>query len=184
MQNRFQITSDDERVDVRMTIHTERSWRMVLLGMILAVLIMLICAFFFDPNTKTLYILFVLLGIVLIWPVRYFLWNTYGKESLTITKGALSYQYDYGWFKTRRRTLPFDRLSLGHQIIQKGESNLEYKGQLMLFDYDKEGDRWYEFYRTSVLLTEIQMKRIDIEIIRLFEKDFLKYGGFQGFSLN
>lgn len=47
------------------------------------------------------FIWLVVYGVLGFYLLRLALWNTYGKEKITISKNSINYFVDYGWFKDR-----------------------------------------------------------------------------------
>lgn len=58
--------------------------------------------------------IFGLLGFYLL---RVTLWNSYGKEELVFSKNQCTYVANYGWFKDRIKTKPFDTINFGKNPV-------------------------------------------------------------------
>lgn len=78
--------------------------------------------------------LFGLLGFYLL---RVFLWNSYGKETIIFTNDGITYEADYGWFKSSKQfanivethfmisPIGYEDENLGVLIIRINESTIE-----------------------------------------------------------
>ena len=116
--------------------------------------------------------------------LKSFLWGLWGKESLIITKHAISYQYGYGIFKSKVKTIPFDGLGSG---IRHSHRNLySASGYYFIFYNHPQKERIPEtLYCTRIPLGIENLRRLDEEIHAIFSGD--KSSGvnvFRGFSLN
>lgn len=54
------------------------------------------------------FIWFTVYGVLGFYLLRLALWNTYGKEKITIGKNSVNYFVDYGWFKDRIKQANID----------------------------------------------------------------------------
>lgn len=67
--------------------------------------------------------------------VRLFLWNTYGKEVITIGETTVSYYVDYHYFKGNQQEITYEELVFGIEQIGFEEEQL---GRLILAADDKD----------------------------------------------
>lgn len=66
-----------------------------------------------DIHSLKNYIPFIIFTIIiLVFPVRYLLWNNYGEESIIINETSLSYSFNYGILKTTYKTINFENLGI------------------------------------------------------------------------
>lgn len=64
--------------------------------------------------------IFSLLGFYLL---RVSLWNTYGKEELVFSNNQCTYVANYGWFRDRVKTEPFDTINFAKNPVGYLEDN-------------------------------------------------------------
>lgn len=121
-------------------------------------------------------------GFMIIFPVRYLIWNLYGKENLIVNTKSISYFYDYGFFKTNLKTIFFYKLGTGFQFVREDEEG--EKGRLLFYNYNKESNLPELIHQTSVLLDLVDVSEIDLEIKSLFEKPENADSNFYAFSEN
>lgn len=69
-------------------------------------------------------------GLMGFYLLRFFLWNTYGKETLTFTDERITYVADYGWFKDGRKEVAMSEL-VGFAIRRIGYKE-DNKGALVI----------------------------------------------------
>lgn len=117
-----------------------------------------------------LFPLILMLALILYFPVRYLLWNLFGKETLIVNTKTVSYSYDYGILKTNLKTIHFDKLATGFQFIK--EQNKIKTGNLVFYNYGTEDNLPEIIHQTSVLFEEIDILEIDMEISKIFLNEF------------
>jgi len=115
-------------------------------------------------------------------PLKYLLWNLYGKEEMIVTAKSLSWRYDYRFFRTNWKTKKYDRLGTGFQKVRT-ENGLEL-GRLVFFNYSEDTGLPEVLHETTVLLSKPQIQNFDSEIAQIFRNDFLVVHGFIPFSEN
>jgi energy-coupling factor transporter transmembrane protein EcfT len=120
--------------------------------------------------------------LILLFPVRYLLWNLFGKETLIVNTKTISYRYDYGILRTNLKTISFDGLGTGFHVVRK-ENTMEY-GKMLFYNYRKEDNVPQLIHQTSVLLDTIDCNEINLEISSLFMNDYNQNNGFIPYSEN
>ena len=98
---------------------------------------------------------------------RYTLWNWFGKELLIINTKSVSYQLDYGFYLTKLKTIPFSRLGLSSEIIQKTDETSF--GKIYFFNYREEDDLPEPIYETAIIIPENKVEEIKEHVWFLFE---------------
>lgn len=88
--------------------------------------------------------------------VRLFLWNTFGKEVITIGKTTVNYYVDYHYFKGNQQEITYEELVFGIEPIGFEEEKL---GRLIIAANDK------DFIHSSV---NIYLRELD-EIVEKLE---------------
>ncbi|UUV20738.1 hypothetical protein [Paenimyroides aestuarii] len=141
--------------------------------LLITILIALIPLFFFardsykNPENSSDFILpaIIIIGLIIIFPVRYLIWNSFGKEFIIINAKTISYNYNYRIITTNLKTIPFNKLATRIDIV-KEENNIEY-GKLVFFNYHKETNLPELIFETSVLLCLDDLKKIEHSIWEL-----------------
>ena len=110
--------------------------------------------------------------IIIVFPVRYLIWNCYGKEYLILNTKTLSYYYSYHIINTTLKTKKINELSIGIEII-KEEDNIEY-GILIFYNINEETNLSEFLFQTSVLLNYEDLQHIRNAIFDLFFEDEFK----------
>lgn len=131
---------------------------------------------------ETLFPMILVFVLILLFPVRYLLWNLFGKETLIVNTKTISYRYDYGIIRTNLKTIPFDRLGIGFHV-ERIENTMEH-GKLLFYNYRKEDHLPVLIHQTSVLLDTIDRNEIDLEISSLFMHEGSENNGFFPYSEN
>ena len=110
------------------------------------------------------------------------LWNFFGKETITITKNTLTYQHDYGFYKTTIERKPIIR-ALNISLIPVPEKSGEPHYQLIFESYNAQ-QLPEEIYRSSLPIssTDLECLKQNIRLlyIKKIEPDFKR----QPFLLN
>lgn len=119
-----QLSPDEKNIYVSSKVPTNY-WLKVFLSIINVLL--LLTTFFIVYETK--YFLTILLPIFYSVTLgKYFLWNIYGEEFYIISTNHISYQYNYGIFKTPLKSFEFDVLENCEDI-----TNPNTRGTNLLF---------------------------------------------------
>lgn len=104
---------------------------------------------------------------------RYILWNFYGREIISITSKVLTYQFDYGWFKTEKKDIAFVRLATDYPDRDAEEGTFEF-----VLDNGMEDEHSEEWgfvnhssihHTTTVLLPKTVLYTLDIELKKIFQ---------------
>lgn len=154
---------------------------------IMILLLMIVYIFIISTITKNeiremIFPMILIFVLILVFPVRYLLWNSFGKETLIVNTKTISFCYDYGIFKTNLKTIHFDRLGTGFQLIRE-ENDIEF-GKLIFYNYRFKDNLPEVIHQTSVMLDTIDINEIDQEISNLFVNEFDERNGFIPYSVN
>lgn len=183
MTNSLSLNTDGINVYATLEVRAKRVGIIVLSIMISAVIAVLIAMTnYTEPEdmgsiiVPFLAVAFFGVGI----PMKYLLWNLFGRETLVVSTKAISYQHDYGLFKTNLKTETFDKLGLNFEKVNDNDG--VEKGKLVLVKYSAENHLPEHLYSTTVLLTVGQITQIEESILELFAIEYSEQ--FLGFSLN
>ena len=112
-------------------------------------------------------LLLVAISLFIIIPLgRYFSWNIYGEEHVTINQNNILYQHNFGFTRTNLKRIPHNgELSFDFEITGYNESREE--GILHIFELEK-NNSYKKLYSTAVRLTEQQAD----EFVKNIEKVF------------
>jgi hypothetical protein len=102
------------------------------------------------------------------------LWNLFGKETITITKNALTYQQHYGFYKTKLESKPVHR-ALNISLIPVPDHSGEPHYQLIFESYNAQ-QLPEEIYRSTLTISaadlECLKQNIRLLYIKKMEPDF------------
>lgn len=118
-------------------------------------------------------------GAFIYLPWRYWFWNFYGKEHITINIKTLTSFNDYGIVQTNSKTIPHFQLATTYEFVQ--ELNEKQCGRLHFISYDPETNLPEEIYQTTILLTKNDLDKIREFITSVFDNEQLNK---QQFSAN
>jgi hypothetical protein len=112
-------------------------------------------------------VLLVVMSLLIILPLgRYFSWNIYGEEHVTINKNNILYQHNFGFARTNLKKIPHNgELSFDFEIT--GVTEQREEGILHIFEMET-NKSYKKLYSTAVRLTEQQAD----EFIKNIEKVF------------
>lgn len=118
----------------------------------------------------------IIVGLIIIFPVRYLIWNCYGKEFIVINKKSISYNYNYKIISTNLKTIKIDHLGTFIEIVK--EDNGTQYGKLLFYNYDNETNLPEFVFQTTVLLDINMLQEIENTLWQLLtpkeEKDSLQ----------
>lgn len=105
-------------------------------------------------------------ALIIYFPVRYLLWNLFGKETLIISRKTVSFNYDYGFYSSNLKTIPFQNLATKIEIIK--EIDHVKLGKLILINYNEATDLPELLHETTILIPIEKLEEIDRFISELF----------------
>lgn len=185
MKNNYEISNDGINVYITLFVNSHFIGKTILTVFVLF-LIGILCYLPFtvsEENISDSIFPFLIFGIlVFVFPVRYLLWNLFGKENLIINTKSISYSRDFGIYKTNLKTLNYKRLGTGFENTRTFE-NIKY-GNLVFVKYNDENDLPEQIYSTSVVLNFESLEKIDQEISKIYEAKMDEEFDFHPFSLN
>ena len=110
--------------------------------------------------------------------IKYTLWNFWGQEFIIVNDKTISYQFDYGFYRTNLKTFHFNRLGTGYEYVRDFDN--EPEGKFLFFDYDKDKIP-HLIFNSTILMNEESISRIDEKIVEVFvnelnlEYNFIPY---------
>ncbi|WLD24841.1 hypothetical protein NU10_05535 [Flavobacterium dauae] len=137
MQNTYSKKFDGINLHLEFIVKTKLIGKLVLSLFILlcfVVLVYLAIPSSKDDNGSSDFVVpIVIFTIVIVaFPVRYLIWNCYGKEYLIINTKTLSYYYSYHLINTTLKTKKYNKLSIAIEIVKDNEEGK--LGRLVFFD--------------------------------------------------
>ncbi|MES2064319.1 MAG: hypothetical protein V4456_20550 [Bacteroidota bacterium] len=96
---------------------------------------------------------------------KYTLWNLYGRENVIINTKTVSYQHDYGFFRTGYTTVPFKK---GLSLKVGPAKPAENKELLLLISSYNDNDLPVDIYTTTLSMPEDDVIRLDTLMKQLF----------------
>ncbi len=134
-----------------------------------------------ENDGKTVVGISLLVLLVFCTLTRYTFWNFFGKENIIVNTKVISYNYDYGFFQTKLKTVKINKLATGienERIID----DVEY-GKVVFIGYDSNGLPT-NIFETTILLSKADLKEIDTMIRQIFLNEFFDASKFTGYNLN
>jgi len=185
MKNRIKINSDEINAYANIQVNASKTGiRFLSIFLILEIILFLwMVSEIKDDEVLSMIIpILIILTLFIGLPVKYLLWNLYGKEELIVNTKSISWSYDYGFFRTNIKTVKYNRLGTGYEKI-RGQ-NEEEVGKLIFYNF-REEDNLPEFiHQTTVLLNKSEIEEFNNQISNIFINDFYNSNGFIPFSLN
>ncbi len=185
MKNTIEINSDGVNVYATLRIKANIIGQILLLILIIG----LILGFIFIVSStdskemgEMIIPIILMLAFIIGVPLRYLIWNIYGREHLIINTKTISYSYDYGVLKTTQKTLHFYRLTTTFE--PENTYGDEEKGKLIFWNYLEDTHLPEVLFTTSIILRKDELQVLNNEITELFNNEFLDSHGFTGFSMN
>lgn len=96
--------------------------------------------------------------------MKYTLWNIFGKERLIINTKSISFQHDYGFFKTDYVTREIHRML----DIRLSETDSKSDRRYLHFLSCNENDIPLEIYSAALTVTEGEGERLAMQVKQLF----------------
>lgn len=121
------------------------------------------------------------LGLLLYFPIRYVIWQSFGAEHIVIDTQKISYSYDYGIMRSPQGQIPYRVLGLGYQKQRDGSQEC---GNLIFYNYMLEEESIETLFETSVWVDPLLLVDLDERIHELFVNERLKDFDFPPYSLN
>ncbi|SFO12270.1 hypothetical protein SAMN05421741_12128 [Paenimyroides ummariense] len=177
MQNIFSKRYDGVNLYLEFTVKTKLIGKLVLS---LFILLCFIVIFYLtissskDENNNSEFITAAIIFtfVLIVFPVRYLIWNCYGKEFLIINDKSLSYYYSYKFLETNLKTKLINELSIAIEVVKEDE-NYKY-GRLIFYNINEETKLNEFLFQTSVLLKYENLEIIRKEILDLFFDNYFK----------
>lgn len=171
MYNIFSNRYDGVNLYLEFTVKTKLIGKLVLS---LFILLCFIAIFYFiikapkDENNNSEFITaaIILTFLLIVFPIRYLIWNCYGKEFLIVNSKSLSYYYSYKFVDTNLNTKLINELSIAIEVVKEDE-NYEY-GRLIFYNINDETNLNEFLFQTSVLLRYQDLELIRKEIFDIF----------------
>lgn len=112
-------------------------------------------------------LIFIYLIAVILFPIKYAIWNVFGKEILILNKKSFSHQYNFGFISTNLKTISFGEdltISFQELIIDKNEKF----GKIYFYEDDEVTGLPKLIHNTSIRIPEDKYELIVREFKNLF----------------
>lgn len=185
MKNELKINSDKNNVYADFSLKASR------IGVfILGIMIIILIGLFFgllstsDPrDLKTMLLPIIFILALIVFAVRYLLWNIYGQEFLVINPKSISYSRNYGFFKTKLNTILFDEMSIFPFSIDMKDVD-EPIGKLHFYNIVPDTKLRELKLESSIAVPVSELEKLMDQISSLFQQDNIRSQGFYGNSAN
>ena len=172
MKNTVETYNDGVNVYSQLEIKANAIGKSILLGFILILitaLILIISTIEKEEIADLLFPIIIITTLIIIFPIRYLIWNTVGKETLIVNTKSISYKYDYGVIQTNLKTIPFTKLGFGYEFVREYDG-IE-KGRLVFYNYREQDDLPEVIHQTSIIVDKAEIEKIESEISNLFYQE-------------
>lgn len=181
MDNQLLIYSNNINVHAVFLVKGNIMGKLVLGFLNLVILLAFVAYAMFQFSSMSVFgVIAFLIAIVFYcyFPLRYLLWNIYGKEHVLITTKSLSFWREYGFFRTRETNYLHKKMHLNFQTV------IEQTGLLQFLSVDEKTGMLNPIFQTTVLIEEEMIAALEIEIAKLYEQEIIETNGFAGYTLN
>lgn len=186
MKNKIKVVTDGINVYAYLKVNASKIGIKVLIALLLIEISFLIWASFQIPPKElvTMIIPLIILCVFLVGlPIKYLLWNLYGVEELIVNTKSISWSYNYGFFKTKLKTITYNKLNIDYEKVNGAFKN--ETGRLLFYDYSKTNPLPKLIHKTTVLLSKSDVQEFDQMIMKVFAQEKpKKKEDFFTFSLN
>jgi hypothetical protein len=185
MKNKIYTNTDGVNVYARIDVNASKPGIYILVILLITAFILFtIVLSQMPPEEITSMAIPLLLMLILCigLPTKYLLWNLFGSEELIVNSKSVSWSYDYGFFRTNKKTYKFDRLGTGFESV-RGTLDNEL-GKLVFYNYREEDNLPELIHETTLLLQRKDIEELDDLIRDIFTDEFLDSGGYVPFSAN
>lgn len=111
---------------------------------------------------------------------RFIFWNIFGKESIVIAPGSITYSRSYGILRMPSKVITFNQLFTEIEIMRQEEESKS--GILHFYDRIQANGQLKRIFSTAVYLPEVQLKDFEIKLAELLQQASRPAGLF--YSLN
>lgn len=174
MNNTVEKHIDTINIYVNLKINSSKIGKFIVAAFLLiifCVLVFLISTLEKDEVASAIFPIIIITAIIILFPLRYLIWNIYGQEVLIINTKSISYFYDYGIYKTNLKTINYSQLATEIEYVREFE--LIEVGRLIFYIYREIDNLPEEIHRTSVLIDTNKLKEIVEDIDNLFKNELL-----------
>ena len=173
MNNSADIQFDGVNVYVNLSIKVDRISNIMVAGFnIIAISLFVLLVSAVEKQEVGKFIIpFAIMSILIIFfPLRYMLWNFFGKEILIVNTKCISWAYNYGFFKTNLKKIPFRRIATSYEFVRES-GGIDF-GRLQFINYSPLTNLPVTIHTTSVLAPKGDIEKIQNAIEQLFyQKD-------------
>lgn len=173
MKNTTDINNDGVNLYVTLNVQSAAVGKVVLLVLVLFLLsvsILLISTNGEEENPQLSFAGLLFLVLTIAFPMRYLLWNSFGKEIFIVTAKTISYCYDYGIIRTNLKTIHYDCLATDFEVMRKDKQK-EF-GKITFTNYRAEDHLPQFMHQTSVFIDIRDYEAIIKEMGSLFTNEY------------
>jgi hypothetical protein len=182
MKKSMEITSDGINIYTTLNVKSKLTGKIILSAMVLILFAFFVAVVSSLKEPGDAVLLFLLFLALLFFPVRFLLWNLFGKEQFIINTKSISYLYDYGILRTNLKTVNFDKLGIDFNKVRI-EKEHQY-GNITFYNYRADNHLPEEIFQTTVLMDTKSKAEIEKRVFELFEGENREKFNFIGFSKN
>jgi len=159
VRNDYKLNSDGTYINLTLHLNSTTKGKVVLsiiVSILVGVLVYLPFSFPIINNPNIILPIIVFAIIIFVFPIRYLLWNLFGKEHIIINKKKLIIDKDYGVYITNLETQQFEKLHLEFERNKTFEK-IEC-GNLIFKSFNKDTNLLKCIYTSSI---DLELKVIN-----------------------
>lgn len=124
----------------------------------------------------------IFLVLYALFPLRFTLWNLFGKEHIIINRQTLSYKHDYGLTITKLKTIEMKCTRVGFKVAHNNESG--ELGHLVILNYNNDTNMPENKYTSINHLHKSDFLEISRRLNRMYENITINSNDLISFSCN
>lgn len=165
MESHFKIEKSDDTLFVEISVKPKFYAYLLFMMTFLALTIPFLVLDFKIIDIDMIFTIIVFTTIMILFPLKYTLWNILGKENLIINTKSISYQYNYGFISNNLQSVTYNKLSVRFgEILTAKEKTC---GKVYFYNEDEYTGLNKLIHHTSVFVTDDQYNLLAKEIFEL-----------------
>ena len=185
MKNTVDIDFDGINIYALFTVKASKVGTIILSIMILAVVTVIAIGISMIEKSEIatfIFPLIIITFIAVILPLRYLLWNIYGKENLIINTKTISFNYDYGIIRTNLKIIHHENLAT--KFIPFRTENSKEIGYLAFYNYREQDNLPELIHQTTIAIESERIEEIVSLMKALFNTELVESIDYSDYTVN
>jgi len=175
MKDKCTYTTDGVSVYLDLTLVSSLTGRIILVILNLILWTGFILIFSFIPKEEISSFIFpaiLIIAFLIYVPLRFTLWNIWGKEFIRVSPRSISHSRSYGFFSTKEKTIDINRFGFGYEVTKKFGG--EDYGTFYFYNY-QDNDNPELIFENSIHISKETAEEITELLDSLIKKEDLRY---------